>query len=157
MNNLTAGLDPSSKQLGIAVIDNKGELLIYQDVIIPDPKLDIYERIKAITFSFNHLVCLFEDVKLVVIERPASKLNFKTLHALSVLDGIILCLLWLNYPNIEIKWVAATTVKKRAAGSGRASKEEVMAAINKRLGIVETNNNITDACAIALCGVDDGS
>jgi len=155
MNNLIAGLDPSSKQLGIAILDKDTGALVYRDVIIANPKNLIMDRLREIIIELYHRRSIFLGVGLVVIERPASKLNFKTLHALSMLDGAILTILWLFNPMVSIEFVAASTAKKRATGSGRATKEEVIGAINKRLGIVETNNNITDAVAVALTGCND--
>jgi len=141
MNNLVAGIDPSTKEV------------VYRDAITANPDDAMFLRIRNLTLSLYRRFDMFCGVCTVIMEKPASKLNFKTLYALSVLNGAILTVFLIKRPEITIRFVAASTAKKRITGSGRATKEDVIKAVKERFGIVEPNNNIADAIAIGLCGV----
>ena len=155
MNKLIAGIDPSTKEIGIAILDVGQEIEVKNRIRLTAPfKVDMFTRIRQLIRAFYNGLDLFEGVELVIIEKPASKLNFSTLYALSVLGGGLYAVLVTQLPDVEIRFVAPTTAKKCLAGSGRASKEEIMAAVTERFGIVEKNDNIADAISVASTGIE---
>lgn len=58
--------------------------------------------------------------------------------------------------SIDVVKVYPSTIKSRIAGSGRAGKEEVMAAV-RRAGMKPKNKDESDACGAWLCGVREYS
>ena len=58
--------------------------------------------------------------------------------------------------SIEVRKVYPVTIKAQVAGSGRAGKEEVMAAV-RRAGMKPKNKDESDACGAWLCGVREYS
>jgi len=147
------GIDPSTVDTGVVVINPKTLEIVSIRSYCPIGVKDILERVRYIALKLYNDDELFKGVGIVMIEKPASKLNFKTLYALSALSGAILMVLWLKRTKAKINFVAVSTAKKRISGNGRASKAEVITAVKEKFGMTLRNDNIADAIAVAMCGV----
>jgi Holliday junction resolvasome RuvABC endonuclease subunit len=147
------GIDSSTKQIGLCIINDNGSELIHNEVILADDKAELFDRVKQMIVEFNKRYTVLQKVNMVYIEKPATKLSFKTLFALSIICGAIYTIITLNNSMANIEFVAAVTAKKKATGSGRASKQQVIESIEQRFGVRLVNDNMADAIAVALCGI----
>lgn len=102
---------------------------------------------------FDEYMTMFassQEPRLAVIEHYAFNSPYGR-EALGELGGVVkLALHKLGIPHVVI---APATLKKYATGSGKANKDEMLAAAIKRSGLDITNNNVADAWWLYQMGV----
>lgn len=171
MKKKILGIDPSITSTGWAVLeydedkikniitpekseslfkgDYKPELLDYDNILTDKDKTDrkrfyqIYEQLEK--------VIKFYKPKVISIEDQYSSLNPKTLKRLSHVRGV--CMFLAEMYQKEMYLYYPTSVKKIASGNGRASKEDMVDAINEYFGLeldFKKENDKADAIGIAL-------
>lgn len=155
------GLDMASWKSGFCVmkLDVNGKLKRVQSgtIICKDKKATIDQRLtffrknlEKLIDTYNPQMIVLEDIFLSKGRRSKGGGNVKTFKVLAMLHGVILQLL--HEKQMRYEYYAPTTIKATIC-SGRASKEEMMEAIAKKLKVsVDSfiDDNETDAIGIAL-------
>lgn len=140
---LTAvGIDPSLRRTAIAGAD--GTI-----TVVDTANQTGMERLATIR---DEVVKAVQDplIGLVVIE-GYSYGTPNAAHVLGELGGVLRLALWGQVPYID---VAPGTLKRYAAGHGRAKKEEVVANARERLGYPRFDNDEADALWLRTIGLD---
>jgi len=171
-SRLVVGVDVgTSKNLGIAIVTDKGELWGYGSVWYAEPFelkgndlmdrvvmarertryiLDILERN---LFFVDHSYWFIETAPLV----RGGRANVRTLKALTMIEAAVEIALRLRYVPFEA--LHPSTIKKGFTGNGRAKKIDVQ---NKVYSIFDEFNedtkpideNVADALAAAMTGLE---
>ncbi|SHE67320.1 Holliday junction endonuclease RuvC [Seinonella peptonophila] len=148
------GLDLSLSSPGYAVIEAKKGVYKLLEVghIKAKPKHTLTQKLKRIQYHISRLI-LDYDIDVVVIESGYVRHNQAT-KAIQRVVGAVYSIL-----DCEVKELPPTTIKKRVAGTGKASKEEVQKVVSQMLGNYQfENEDESDACAVCiafLIGEDD--
>lgn len=143
--DLIMSLDPSLTETGWAIMDLNMKLIDY-GAITPHART----REKVLLYEYNELTTLIHKYQPVAIACEEQFLGRKptTLKALSQLRGVLMLLG--AQEGIPMTYYYPATIKATAAGSGRATKEDVIIAINKKFKLTLDNDNIADAIAIGV-------
>ncbi len=153
------GIDPGTKETGVAVIQTSGNIDKSFRTLNSTSLLEvnILKPVASNLYASDYLAYMIHCIKdlcsrynpdEVHIEKMIVAYNNRNTALLIVLQNEISLFCKLN--NIRYYEVANTTVKLNITGKGRGSKEEVNSKINKMFNSFIDNNNITDAIAIAL-------
>ena len=140
------GIDPSFTNTGFVALDEEHKVLVSEVLHAHCPK-DWRVRTNEIIKLQHGLADLLSRARptCVVMEGQAYGTVFLT-YAFGEL-GFAYHYVLLPY-NTYI--VPPTTIKKFISGSGRASKEEVAAAVEREVGLTFSNSHLSDACACAI-------
>lgn len=157
MDEIVLGIDPSLTITGFAVLTHKNYAPKVLDVGFValhklkdlNAKLALFEEFllqKLMQFNINRLC----------VETPFLGKNAQTFLKLGYLRGILL--LTAHKHTIPLSHFAPRSVKQAVTGYGGASKEQVAQALGSlfpqlRQFTKTTVNDVTDAMAIALCGI----
>lgn len=161
------GVDPGSRLTGWAVLDlpSFGKVFDLISCGLIDARNDgfpynlntIYEELKEVVGEYSPGIMSLESVFLGV--------NPDSLIKLSQARGVI-CLLSSSF-NIKLREYSPRFVKKSITGYGNASKQQIKEALDmsytsgnsniKAFLNDNTDNNISDALAIAVCCATDMS
>ena len=151
------GIDPGTKHLGMAVIEL--DHLLYQGVEVLSGGNEPVRRLMEARTLIRRLIDDFQPAVLA-IEKTFIGSN-KNAALLNVLADE--CQAQARARDIEVLPLAPSTVKKRVAGDGRASKREVADAVISRFPQLRAYqredsrwkerylSNMFDAVAIAMC------
>jgi len=150
------GIDPGTIDMGYAIVDKKTKKVHKAGCWKLNNKKPIMEFLEEIIELIDD-ICDEFGVDVIVVEKMFSTGNNSNLALLNVLPRLIsnIC------TNRDIKYLIIhnSTIKKRVAGNGKASKIEVAEMVVKITGIdydslvaVYKNRvgNVTDAISIAL-------
>jgi len=154
------GLDLSLTETGISIFSrsmNKIEVMSIPITTKMKRELEITTQLEQIAYIVDQILNeLNVNVPtLVVIEDTFfNPRNAKVAKVLAQLGGIVRYTLFIS--GFEFIDVEPCKLKKFICGEGKgnASKEEVIEAVNKRLGCNITNNNKADAVALAVFGLN---
>lgn len=143
------GLDLSLSCPGYAVIEvrNGKPKLLESGIIKANPRQTQIEKIKRIA---AHLLRLKMDYEIDVVVRESGfvKHNRTTKILERVVGGVMVTL------GGEIHEIPPTSIKKTVAGSGKATKQEVEAAVRSLLNLPKDfrfkSDDESDAMAVAL-------
>ena len=140
-------LDLSLKCSGYSILEtNNNEIkIITSGVIETSSKETTGERLRKIE---NLLECLLSthNIDVVVREKGFTRHNIATQQIFKVV-GVVECIC--SKFGFNVEEIAPTTVKKYVGGSGKASKEEVEAGLEKLVGKREyKTNDESDAVAV---------
>lgn len=146
-----AGLDLSLRDTGVALVQ-PGAVSVHR---VRPGKLTGHPRLKYLYTGVRELV---HGADRIVVEGPAyAQRNIQ--HTMGGCWWIILHVVWLDNPDAEIVVVRTQELKRYATGRVSADKDEVLAAVINRYGILVpiTNNNESDALVLAAMGAhEDG-
>lgn len=163
------GIDLSLNHTGLIIIrpskiSKTSSQRIKLEIIIPNSKLSQEEKMiytaNSIVDIINKYTYSFDNL-LINIERPFFMGRYS--NNISTLNGIfyvVICFIkeskLLQNNKIIFKYISPNTVKKKATGNGRASKEEVYNTIpiTIKKKIEKTNdkhNDLSDAYWISQC------
>jgi len=145
-------IDPSTSRTGWAVFDFGGRLIDFGHHTHKGSLLERLGQLEQLVFRVTYdraivrlaiesqYVGKFANAALAVSRATgAAMVGFaRSLRERQVLD--------LGH----VSEVAPATVKKAIAGSGRATKEEMVAAVERRFGIILNNDDEADAIAIGF-------
>lgn len=176
------GIDPSLTGTGLATVKlnpqknlllNMMNIATYSSLLMPyfikttskDKMLDRFVYISdQIDVYLDDLTDLFPNIEKIIIclETPFVNKNYKSSLLLSRVFGVILTSVVKNLKSKKIKFTylecSPLEVKRRFYGSGTATKEEITKYLLENKIIKPDfpfikNDNITDAIAIALSGI----
>ena len=152
----TMGIDPSLNSTAYSILlDGEHN----ETITIQPKKLYGIDRLMYIEEQLNIVCDKVGEIDLLCLEGYAF-CRPNQAHQIGELGGIIRRLLWLR----DISWIeiAPPTLKKFATGKGSAKKEQVMAHVYKRWGIMFDNSDKADAFVLAkiaehvFTGSDEG-
>jgi Holliday junction resolvasome RuvABC endonuclease subunit len=147
---IAVGLDPSLTCTGVAVIDTEGGVLTRR-VVSPNIGSSLLSRRNRIRKAIEGILASIPArVDVTVIEVPHSRQQFGAQNERVALYWMLVDQLLARGPVIE---VAPAQRAKLATGSGRATKDEVVAAM--RAAFPETripDDNVADAVGLAWAG-----
>jgi len=141
------GIDPSTACTGWGIINDDGELVAHG-----------YIKTKRSMSNQEKITCMYDGIKQVLEQYNLTEVacenqylgpRKETIKTLSQVRGVIM--LACQQHGIEIKYYWPSTIKLKAAGKGNATKEEVISVISDRFNLMDINDNVADAIAIAYC------
>lgn len=148
------GVDPGFQYAGFGVVMKNGSRVTLLDCgfLQMSPNKSLPERVEIFYNFFKDLVIKYQ-VNVIVLETPFLGKNAQNFLKLGYLRGILYLIASQN--RLKIMEFTPTQVKLGVTGYGGANKEQVARVIGKlfpKLAILE-KMDITDAVAVALCGV----
>ncbi len=150
------GIDPGLNRTGYAVIVREGRQarLIEGGVIRTDRDATLSDRLAELAEGLREVFDDFSPALVAVEQVFAHGRNLRASLTIAHARGAIL--LVVAERRLPVVQFAPTEVKRLLTGSGRATKEQVQAAIKTelRLAAVLEPNDVADASAIALCVSD---
>lgn len=148
------GVDPGLQTTGFCVLKKEGTVTTIENMgFLPLPAhKSIPERI-FMFYQFFQQKIQQEEITVLALEHPFLGKNAQTFLKLGYLRGI-LCLLTQQH-NMSLHEFAPRQVKQAITGFGGADKEQVARMLMRLFpGIVPQKKlDITDAVAVALCGI----
>ena len=149
------GVDPGLRITGYAVLEMAGgaAAIIDAGTIRTDEHLDLSRRLQQVYSDLSELF-IETQPEIVAVEEVYSHYRHpRTAVIMGHARGAIL--LAAACRDIPVSEYAATQIKRRLTGRGRASKSQMQQAVKVRLGLCELPepHDVADALAIALCEV----
>ena len=140
-------IDPGTRHLGLAVLD--GDALVYHGVKTISTSLTPHDRLNAGRKVVLRLIRDFRPDVLAIEKAFFAKSRNTAL--LNVLVDEIQAVA--RKKGISVTAVAPSTVKRRVAGNGHATKRQVQRMIQMMLSLREVPEppDVADALAVALC------
>ena len=145
---IVMGIDPGTRCMGWAVIEKQDRSLLLKECgAISSSSRSVSERLVHIHKTLSTIMERFKPSCLViekvfVAKNPSSALTLGYARGIAMMTAAL-------YES-DIQEYAATTVKKRLTGYGHASKEQMVAMI-ERLFRVSLPHDVADAVALAFC------
>lgn len=148
------GLDLSLTGTGIVALNSRGELVANQ-TLKPSKQTS---KTKGPSFRVTRLIEIRDKINTLITHLPPGPQTMfaiesytygtnNSAHILGELGGVVRTLLYEhNFPYIE---VAPAHVKKYATGAGNAKKEQVIAWVLKRWGLLFSTSDEADAYVLA--------
>lgn len=150
---LVLGIDPGLNRTGYAIVvrDGKSGRLIEGGIIRTCRTHSLSDRLGEIADGLREVIADHRPKAMAVEQAFSHGRNFRSSLMLAHVRGAIL--LVASESELPVIQLAPTEVKRLLTGSGRASKEQVQAAIQSelRLASVLEPNDVADASAVALC------
>lgn len=149
------GIDPGTRFSGYAVMrvhERQAALLTYGCFILGVQK-PLQVRVHSFYESFTALINQFQ-VNTIALETPFLGKNAQNFLKLGYLRGVVYLLA--QQHHIELIEFSPREVKQGVTGFGGARKDQVSNMVRKlfpRIANQEMREDVTDALAIALCGV----
>jgi crossover junction endodeoxyribonuclease RuvC len=150
---LHLGVDPGLNRTGYAVMQRQGRSIKLHEggVIRSTPSLSLSERVREIGEGLREVLEQFNPCAMAVEQVFSFKGNPKTALLMAHARGAILMVA--AERQIPVVHYTPTQVKRLLTGSGRASKEQIQAAVQRELGLksILEPNDVADAVAVAIC------
>jgi crossover junction endodeoxyribonuclease RuvC len=152
------GIDPGLRKMGWAVVyqGQFGPEALGYGVICPPCQEDISKRL---AFLYQGLKKIFQDYgpSQTAVEKTLVNANGKATLQLALARGVAIMMPGL-YESSFLEY-SPTAVKKALTGHGSAAKEQVAFMVHQHIKGLTTSlgPDITDAFAIALCGLFESS
>lgn len=147
------GIDPGLNRTGYAVIRRSADrpVLLEGGVIRSTANLSLGERVHEIGEGLREVLEEFRPDGVAIEEVFSMPRNPKTAVLMAHARGAILFAI--ADSGIHPVHYSPRQIKKLLTGSGTASKEQVQLAVQRELQLdrILEPNDISDACAIALC------
>jgi crossover junction endodeoxyribonuclease RuvC len=147
------GIDPGLNRTGYSVVARvgRGGRLVEGGVIRTDRERSLSDRLAEIAAGLREVIEEHRPDLMAVEQAFAYDRNFKSSMMIAHVRGAIL--LVAAEHRLPVLQLAPTEVKRLLTGSGRASKEQVQAAVKAelRLTSVLEPNDVADASAVAVC------
>ena len=145
---IVLGIDPGIRSMGWAVIEKHDEALTLKEYGAIRPPLQcIPKRLahihKALATIMEQCLpqCLVVE-KIFVAKNPCSALTLGYARGVTMMTAALY--------GIAVQEYVATTVKQRLTGYGHASKDQMIAMI-ERLFRIALAHDVADAVALAFC------
>jgi crossover junction endodeoxyribonuclease RuvC len=145
------GMDPSYNGFAIIVLD-KDANIIEQKLFASDTKLETEDRLMALEKEYKfvkNIMCLHS----VFIEGPSYSSNGQFVLQMGALHFMIRIML--KTADINYKIIAPGTLKKFAAGDGRAKKDLMLLNVYKNWGVEFDDDNLADAYSLARMALEE--
>ena len=145
------GIDPSLRSTGYAILKKHNNITTYIDGgLVKTKSLDIAGSLAEIVDNIDNIVVNFNP-ELVVMEKIFINKNPLSSIHLSYARGVILSVI--GKYNLSLQEFAPNFIKKSIAGSGSATKDQMVRMINLLLpGYNFTDHDHVDAVACAYLG-----
>ena len=147
------GIDPGLNRTGYAVLvrDGRAGRLIEGGVIRTTREKSLADRLAEIALGVREVIAEHKPGCVAVEQAFAHSRNLRSSLLVAHTRGAIL--LVAAECRLPVLHLTPAEVKRLLTGSGRASKEQVQAAIRMELGLNEVlePNDVADASAVALC------
>lgn len=147
------GIDPGLNRTGYALLERtrNGPALKEAGVIRSTQKDSLAQRVAEIGTGIREVVEEFQPAAVAIEQVFSFGKNPKTALLMAHARGAILMVI--AELEIPILHYTPTQIKRLLTGSGRASKEQIQAAIKTEFGLkaILEPNDVADASAIALC------
>lgn len=152
MHNTILGIDPGSRNTGIAVLRKSGSRfeMLHCDVIKVGKFENHFDRLEIIYNEIQKLILRFSPDSCAVEtplygKDPLALLKLGRAQAAAILSVI--------NSGLEVTEYYPKMVKKAITGNGNASKDQVAYMLDKVLGLKgeKFSNDATDALAVAWC------
>ena len=145
------GIDPGLAKMGWGVIDvdGPGFALVEYGSLRPSTDLPHSERLLHIHQEVKRAIALHQP-DIAAVEEVFHGKNARS--ALLAGEGRAVCILACSLAQLRVVELAATVVKLGVTGSGRASKDQVQAMVQRILGLAEPPRpaDAADALAVAI-------
>ena len=150
------GIDPGTTRTGYGVIQKSRGVSLVACGLINGEEVKKEDRLSYLEKELGKLVREHKP-DLICLEKIFFSKNKKTASSVSEARGVIL--LVLQRSRIKFIEFGPSEIKSVVAGSGNASKKEVLRAVCWTLGVkdIPGPDDISDALAIALRGAFDPS
>lgn len=151
------GIDLGLKTTGICIIGdiffNDPNILYYADCIKYNGKLEYKERIERIIKISNSIIKRIYENKIgyVFVENYAYGAPFR-MSLMGELGGKVCCDIYATYGILPVM-VPVMEARKVVLGKGYREKKDVRRVLKKLKGFDIDDDNIVDACIIALYGL----
>ena len=149
------GIDPGLARVGYGIIDVKNEKKVLLDCGVIETKKEKQEeyRLFEIFKDLNELINHWEP-NVAAVEKF---FFYKSSTTISVVQARGVIMMVLASKKIQISEYSPAQIKLTIAGSGKASKKEVLEAVmyNLKLKKAPKPDDSADALAIALTKVND--
>ena len=151
------GIDPGLEVTGYAVLDTaRGKVkIIDAGVIRTNRRRELSERLKVLSEELTELLAEHKP-QTMAVEKLYSHYRFpRTGILMGHARGVILAAA--GAIDVRVIPYSATRVKKSITGNGRASKQQVQAAVKEICHLKTTPRpaDVADALAIGLCCVNE--
>lgn len=147
------GIDPGLNRTGYAVVRREAgrAVLIEGGLIRTDRSRPLADRLRELSEGLREVLADFSPGFIAVEQAFANGRNFRSSLLLAHARGALMATA--AECGVPVIGLAPTEVKRLLSGSGRASKEQVQAAVKAefRLAAALEPNDVADAAAIALC------
>ncbi|MBA3313224.1 MAG: crossover junction endodeoxyribonuclease RuvC [Planctomycetota bacterium] len=146
------GIDPGLNRTGYAVVVRNGRAarLIEGGVVRTDRERSLSDRLCDIAQGLREVIAEHQP-RLVAVEQAfAQGRNLRSSMMIAHVRGAILLVAAEN--QLPVIHMSATEVKRLLTGFGRASKEQIQAAIRAEFQLTQVlePNDVADASAVAL-------
>ena len=150
--SVVLGLDPSLTCTGVALVDTVTGEVQTRRVIAPNQGASLIARRNRIRKALDGILAPVPvRLAVTVVEVPHSRQQFGAQNERVALYWMLVDQLIARGPVVE---VAPAQRAKLATGNGRASKDDVVAAMTARHpGVRIPDDNVADALALADAGV----
>ena len=149
------GIDPGLGRVGYGIIDIKNSTKLLIDCGVIETKKDKKEE-ERLYEIFNDLNTLIDQWKpeMAAVEKF---FFYKSSTTISVVQARGVIMMALASKNIKVSEYSPSQVKLTIAGSGKASKKEVLEAVmyNLNLDLAPKPDDTADAIAIALTKLNE--
>lgn len=135
--SLTLGIDQSYTSCALCLVNDDGDVKEYER-FQSDKALDTYARALEVALFISAYV-IKHNPKAVKIEGLAFGISGNATRDLAGLLFTIINVLKIQQPKINVVVVAPTQVKKRATGSGKAKKPEMIEALPEHVKKIFTD------------------
>lgn len=148
---LTLGIDPGSKITGFGIVGEENTCVMYENFKL-SPKMDFADKLNALHERVIEIITAFHPTEMA-IEKAFVFINATTALKLGEVRGSLIA--GVRNCTLPIYEYTPTSIKYSLTGYGRATKEEIKAAVENILHtkINEKGSDATDALAIALCHI----
>lgn len=154
------GVDPGTQRAGWALVgrDSQGGAVHVASGtwLLGDSRRPVAERLFRLRSEMLELLQSFRP-EMLALESAFFGKNARSALRLGEARGVIL--MTAQEQGLSLLELPPTVVKRRIAGAGRANKEQVARLVSTQLELHEpiTCTDQSDAVAVALCGLLDGS
>jgi Holliday junction resolvasome RuvABC endonuclease subunit len=127
------GIDQSFSSCGLVVLGEEGQMIHYR-IIQSDPKESVFRRSWSILAAIRETVEKFR-INYVAIEGLALSMKGNATRSLAILQGVVVTNLLFDPPSDNqleeqfLEIITPSQLKKFATGRGKASKDEMIAAL----------------------------
>ena len=142
--------DPGTYHTGYAILNDKSELLKY-GVISSADRINLGKRLQTIYKYTTDLIRAYGPA-VIACEDQFVGGNKKT--ALILREATAIIRLASTEWDVPFILYGNTDVKKAVCKDGRASKEKIREAVQKKFNVEIKDNNITDAIAVGLTSLN---
>jgi len=145
------GMDPSFNGFAIIVLD-KDANIIEQKLVSSNTKSEVEDRLLELEKEYKfvkNIICL----RSVFIEGPSYSSNGNFVLQMGALHYMIRIML--KTADINYKIIAPGTLKKFAAGDGRAKKDLMLLNVYKKWGVEFDDDNLADAYSLARMALEE--